>query len=82
MAVKIKHLSNRRGRNLPRRPQDRNLLNRREAAEYLGISVSSLAHWSRARLGPELRMIGRSSYYHFFDLNLWLAARAGTRRVG
>lgn len=34
------------------RPNDPALLTREEAATYLGVSVSSLAHWSMAGTGP------------------------------
>ena len=65
-----------------RRPADKNYLTRAEAAQFLGLSESSLAHWSCHGKGPELRMVGRKSFYHLHELNVWLAGQAGTRRIG
>lgn len=72
--------------NLPRgpghkryRPQNRYLLTREEAADYIGVSVSSLAHWPAQGRGPPQRIMGRSSYYHILELDEWLAARPSRR---
>jgi hypothetical protein len=67
--------------NRPSRPTDPAYLSRTEAARYIGMSVSSLAHWSMEGIGPELSLIGRNSFYHRRDLDVWLAERAGSRRV-
>lgn len=61
------------------RPQHRYLLTRYEAADYIGVSVSSLAHWPAEGRGPRQRMIGRSVYYHVSDLDAWLDARPSRR---
>ena len=62
------------------RPSDPHLFTRPETADYIGVSVSSLAHWSRKGLGPRPRMIGRSCYYHLSDIHEWTASRAGKNR--
>lgn len=61
------------------RPQRRYLLTRAEAADYLGVSTSALAHWPAQGRGPRQRMIGRSSYYHIADLDKWLDSRPSRR---
>mgnify|MGYP001550899268 FL=1 len=64
------------------RPQDRYLLTRAEAADYLGVSISALAHWPAQGRGPRQRVIGRSSYYHVADLDEWLRCRPSKRGEG
>ena len=61
------------------RPQNRYLLTRQEAADYLGVSQSSLAHWPAKGAGPRQRVIGRSAYYHVADLDAWMADRPARR---
>ena len=63
-----------------RRPVNPHLLTRAEAADYIGVSVSALAHWAMEGRGPVYRVLGRSSYYHAVDLEAWSASRAGLRR--
>ena len=59
------------------RPNDPSLLNRVEAAKYIGVSISSLAHWRALGRGPAYRVIGQSSYYSLADLDDWMASRSG-----
>ncbi len=61
------------------RPQNRYLLTRTEAADYLGVSVSALAHWPAQDKGPRQRVIGRRAYYHVADLDAWLEGRPARR---
>lgn len=61
------------------RPQNRYLLTRAEAADYLGVSVSTLAHWPAQGKGPRQRVIGRRAYYHVADLDAWLELRPAGR---
>lgn len=61
------------------RPQNRYLLTRAEAADYIGVSVSALAHWPAMGRGPRQRVIGRSSYYDVRDIDEWIATRPGRR---
>ena len=62
------------------RTQIPGLLTRPEAARYLGVSVSSLGHWSRHGRGPKPQIIGQSSYYDVRDIDAWAADRAGKQR--
>ena len=62
------------------RPLDPTLLTRAEAALYIGVSVSALAHWVCQKRGPTHQVFGRSSYYRRADLDQWIASRAGLRR--
>lgn len=61
------------------RPNDPELLSRPEAAAHLGVSVSSLAHWSMAGAGPSFVRVGRRSWYRIADLNAWIAAQVPAR---
>lgn len=60
----------------PRRPSMGGLMTRPEAASFLGVSVSSLAHWSCHGKGPARMLIGRRTYYSIADLDTWLRSRA------
>ena len=74
VAVTIRKLNN------ARRPARCGLLTRQEAASYLGISVSALAHWSCHGRGPQKMLIGRSTYYKIADLEGWIDSRVGLLR--
>jgi len=63
------------------RPANPNLLNRTEAAAYIGVSPGSLAHWSRSCRGPRPRRIGRSTYYLISDLDAWMDTRVVPGRI-
>jgi len=63
-----------------RRPSFCSMLTREEAAEQLGVSVSSLAHWSRQGRGPRPYLIGRRAYYQPADIADWFQSRHGARR--
>lgn len=58
-----------------RRPADVELLSRTEAANFLGVSVSSLAHWAHSHLGLAYTRLGRSPRYRVSDLDAWIAGR-------
>ena len=62
------------------RPLDPNLFTRAEAAIYIGVSISALAHWACHGRGPVHHIIGKSSFYHRADLDAWIASRAGLPR--
>ena len=52
------------------------VLNARNAATYLGISVSTLKAWRRTAIGPPHTMLGaRMIGYRVALLDAWLAAR-------
>jgi predicted DNA-binding transcriptional regulator AlpA len=52
------------------------VLNARDAAAYLGVSVSTLKAWRRAHMGPPHTMLGaRMVGYRTALLDAWLAAR-------
>lgn len=74
------HVSQRRGPDRARRPAVTGLLTRCEAAQYLGISESSLAHWSCHGKGPAKMLIGRRTYYQGVDLDAWITSRSGLLR--
>jgi DNA-binding transcriptional MerR regulator len=67
-------------RHTDRRPGFFSMLTRAEAAEEIGVSVSSLAHWSRKGLGPRPYLIGRRAYYQPADIAEWFKSRHGARR--
>lgn len=49
------------------------LLNRRMAAEYLGVSVSTLHRWAAIHQGPQYFKVGRQVRYAEHDLKGFLA---------
>ena len=52
------------------------LLTRKEAAEYLGVKVQTLAAWAvTGRYGLPVVKVGRSVRYRRSDLEAWLSAR-------
>jgi hypothetical protein len=54
------------------------LLNRKDAAAYLKVSVSSLERWEKAGIGPRITRIGRRPKYRRRDLDDYLSR--GERR--
>lgn len=54
--------------------RDRWLL-RREAAKYLGLSVSALAHMACSGLGPQYYRAGKFTRYRLSDLDEWARYR-------
>lgn len=50
------------------------LLNRSEAAEYLGVSLSTLARWAMLRIGPRWTKIGGRARYRLSDLDDYIEA--------
>ncbi|WP_425542306.1 helix-turn-helix transcriptional regulator [Brevundimonas basaltis] len=65
-----------------RRPNDPALLTREEAATFLGVSVSSLAHWSMAGTGPVFIRVGRRAWYREAHLRSWMADQVPARMGG
>jgi predicted DNA-binding transcriptional regulator AlpA len=52
------------------------VLNARDAASYLGVSISTLKAWRRTRMGPPHTMLGaRMVGYRTALLDAWLASR-------
>ena len=49
---------------------------RPEAAKYLGLSLSGLAHMAVRGVGPRYRLEGRRAVYLRSDLDAWTAAQA------
>ena len=57
------------------------VLNARDAATYIGISVSTLKAWRRTAIGPPHTMLGaRMIGYRVALLDAWLAARTPNLR--
>lgn len=55
---------------------DRALLNREEAAQYIGVQPQTLAVWATTgRYGLPMIKVGRSVRYRKTDLDQWLARR-------
>lgn len=52
------------------------LLNRKQAAAYLNMSVSTLARWAHLKEGPPYLKLGRSARYRQSDLDLFLEEAA------
>ena len=52
------------------------LLNRSDAAVYLGVSQSTLARWAVERIGPRYHKIGRRVRYRSSDLRDFVSANA------
>lgn len=50
-----------------------NLLNRRDAAVYLGVSASTLARWAMLRVGPSFHKLGGRVLYRISDLDQFIA---------
>jgi excisionase family DNA binding protein len=56
--------------------ETKKLLNRKEAAEYLGVKPQTLAVWNvTGRYKLPVVKVGRSVRYRLADLEAWLAAR-------
>lgn len=52
------------------------LLTRKEAAEYIGVSPETLAVWKcTGRYNLPCVMVGRLPRYRKFDLDAWIASR-------
>lgn len=51
-------------------------LNRKDAATYLGVSVSTLARWGMLRMGPPFLKIGKFARYRISDLDEYMSSRA------
>lgn len=47
-------------------------LDRRQAADFLGVSVSTLARWSMLRMGPAFHKIGSRVRYRPEDLEAFV----------
>lgn len=61
-----------------KRPSDPELMSRAEAAEFLGVSISSLAHWVQAGRGPAFLRLGKSTWYRRADLVCWMQGQRFT----
>lgn len=72
-------LTTRAGALSPVRPRDPELLTREEAASYLGVSVSSLAHWSMSGSGPVFVKLGKRSWYRRSTLDAWIERQVPDR---
>lgn len=59
-------------------------LSRPAAADYLDVSVATLARWASQGIGPVYIKVGRNTRYPLSGLEEFLAARtfAGRRRSG
>lgn len=47
---------------------------RKDAAAYLGLSVSTLGHWASDRIGPPYYKTGKYTRYRIADLDAWLSS--------
>lgn len=52
-------------------------LTRRDAAAYLGVSVSTMADWHRRGLGPASMMVGGRRYYRLEALTAFIQQNEG-----
>ncbi|WP_369026386.1 helix-turn-helix transcriptional regulator [Qipengyuania sp. RANM35] len=52
------------------------LLNREEAAHYLGISFSTLARWAMLGKGPAFHKIGRQARYKISELDAFIDSQS------
>lgn len=48
------------------------MFSRPEAAEYLGVSVSTMARWAHLKVGPAYKRAGRKTRYLKSDLDAFL----------
>ncbi len=48
------------------------LLNTGEAADYLGVSNSTLEHWCLASMGPDFVRLGHQVRYRDYDLERYI----------
>jgi excisionase family DNA binding protein len=51
-----------------------NYLDRKRAAEYLGLSEHTLARWAVTRMGPPFSKVGSRTRYKIADLDAFLEA--------
>jgi predicted DNA-binding transcriptional regulator AlpA len=49
------------------------LLDEKELAERLGVSVSTVRHWRYTYQGPPVQKVGRSVRYDIGEVEAWLA---------
>jgi excisionase family DNA binding protein len=54
--------------------EHRPLLTTKQAANYLGVSMSVLGHWRSDRRGPRYVQVGSSVRYRLADLDAWIQA--------
>jgi excisionase family DNA binding protein len=54
--------------------QSDQLKDEREAANFLGVSVSGLRKWRNRGIGPRYCRFGRLIRYRLSDLNEWIEA--------
>lgn len=52
-------------------PEERTWLTRKEAAEHLRVSVSTMAHWVQTGMGPRHFIAGGKARYLREDLDRW-----------
>lgn len=60
-------------------PAQKRMLNRREAAEYIGQAVSTLAAQAVRGGGPPFAKLGKSVRYRIADLDAYIEARMRNR---
>ncbi len=56
-------------------PDVSTMYTRKQAAEFLGVSVPSLARWASLGNGPAYYKLGRHARYRRDDLNAFMASR-------
>lgn len=50
-------------------------VNRADAAEYLGVSASTLARWAMLRAGPRYHKVGGKACYKLVDLQAYVDSK-------
>jgi excisionase family DNA binding protein len=50
-------------------------LSRADAAEYLGVSVSTLARWASNNEGPPYYLLGAKARYRYSDLDEFIESK-------
>lgn len=52
------------------------VMNRRQAAAYLGVSTNTLVRWFQKNAGPAMLRIGKRRYYSREVLDQWLKSHS------
>ena len=53
-------------------PQEKRLLNAREAAEYLGLKEQTVRQWASMGKLPKVKLGGKCLRFDVVELNVWL----------
>jgi predicted DNA-binding transcriptional regulator AlpA len=62
----------------PRPPKLSEMMNERQVAEHINMSLGALRRWRLFRTGPKFVKIGRAVRYKRTDVEAWLDSRPGS----